>query len=191
MQTRYLVIGFIASFLGTVFFWLIFFSFIFGPDYFIENSFPAKYVVSSSKAVQDNPMCYGEIGHLISKGIIVDVKEIWEFQGEYYATLISFLTAILGLLGVVAFFYIKSASLDKSQEAAEKAAIKATAQNLKSFEFVDSINTAIEKRSVGYNERLETKILDIEKKISSIASAISASDHSENDGAELNIDEGE
>ncbi len=193
---KHLVIGFISSFLGTIFVWAFFLSFVFGPDYFIENSFPHKYVANSADAVSNNPRCLAEIGHLVSKGVIVDAKEIWAFQGNYYSALITILIAVLGLLGAVAFFYIKTISLDKVQEFADISAKEATKQVIGSFNFVQEINNKIEDGLTFYGEKIskrvdideiEEQISAIHKRLNAIETAISASDDADSEGADLKI----
>lgn len=50
--------------------------------------------------------------------MIITLDQLWSLQNSYYQTIISFLVAINGILGVVAFFYIKSNSAEKAKEAA-------------------------------------------------------------------------
>lgn len=197
LTKKHLIIGFISSFLGTIFIWTFFLSFIFGPDYFIENSFPHKYVINSTDAIDNNARCLGEIGHLVSKGVIVDAKEIWEFQGDYYSALITILIAVLGLLGAVAFFYIKTISLDKVQEFADIAAKEATKQTIRSFDFVQEISTKIEDTIAPYvakisEEKADSSVIDthlseIYKRLEAIETAIASMDKADSEGSDLEI----
>lgn len=198
MLRKTFILGFVASFLATIIFWIFFISFIFGPDYFIERSYPGKYVIASSEAISSNANCFGEIGHLVSKGIIVDVKEIWAFQGGYYGTLISVLIAAIGTLGAVAFVYIKSISLEKLEEAADKSAKDATLKITSSFDFLDRIFTKMDDKIDEFGEenglimkQLEENVGKVVDRLKLVEAEISKIDRSENAGSDLEIEIGE
>lgn len=55
---------------------------------------------------------------LLTQGKLISLDDLWSFQSSFYQTLITFLIGINGLIGVVAFFYIKSSSEEKAHDAA-------------------------------------------------------------------------
>lgn len=170
----------------------------FGADEIMSSFFPGKYIISSSDAVKNNPHCYGEVGRLVSEGIIVDIKEVWALQGDYYGILISVLIAAIGILGVVAFIYIKSTSLDQIREAAEKSAEEATTKKTDSFVFMNDLHLRIDEKfseqatgNLVKFEEIDSLTSSLESRLSMIETRIRNADDSENEGSDLDIGIGE
>lgn len=187
---KYLLISSLSSAFVTAIIWICFLSYVFGPDYFINKSFPHKYVINSTEAVNNSPRCLTEIGHLVSQGVIVDAKEIWTFQGDFYAALITILIALLALLGAVAFFYIRTVSLDKVQEFANASAKEATNNAINSFEFIQSINDKIEDKVALIGEDsdvIDEHIAEINKRLETIEAILSSHDRSDDVGSNLTL----
>ncbi len=97
------------------------------------------------------------LSSLIAKNKVMTVENLWSFQSGYYQTIISFLIAIIGILGVIAFFYIKASSSEKAKDSAFKYAhdYVESAQFKKIVE--DYINEEIHQIKSDYDETI-TKI---------------------------------
>ena len=189
MNKKAAVLVLLASFFGTIIFWLFFISMTF-RGYLAHFLFPNKYVISSSEVIKDNPKCYEDVGRLVSKGIIVDVKEIWALQGDYYGALISVLIAAIGILGAIAFFYIKSISVDQIRESAESSAVEATSKITGSFDFMSNLHSKIDDKiaaAVEDLDKLDRTTAELKEKLAVIEARISTTDNSEDDGAGLDL----
>ena len=82
-------------------------------DFFID-----KYILSGRKNMDANQL--DTFKKLIENDTIISADTIFSQTLEYYDTLITFLVAILGVVGAIAFFYIKGSSEEKAKEYAKK-----------------------------------------------------------------------
>ena len=82
-------------------------------DYFYN-----KYIITNSENIGANEEAV--IHKLFQNKIIISPNEILTQTLGYYDILITFLIGILGIVGAIAFFYIKGSSEEKAKEYAKK-----------------------------------------------------------------------
>lgn len=101
----------------TLFFWLTLFQFISSPS-FLKYTGLADSVALLNPAQKMDPYTIFTIGELVKSGSLISVDELWSFESAFYQTIITFLIAINGIIGVLAFFVIKNSSNDNARESA-------------------------------------------------------------------------
>ena len=122
-------------------------------DYFYN-----KYIISGVEKVSTNEE---DLLHkLLQNKIIISPSEIFTHTLGYYDILITFLIGILGLVGVIAFFYIRGSSEEKAKEYAKKS----TEEYFKTLEFDKKIKDKIDSVfDSGYGESFEGIFTKLEK----------------------------
>ncbi|ENM3908078.1 hypothetical protein GCS57_002775, partial [Vibrio cholerae] len=117
LAKRVIVIVTLISTLATLLFWLVFFQWITSPSFLKYTNLADAVTLTDPQKLTDPYILY-TIGELVKDGTLISIEEVWAFQSSFYQTIITFLIAINGLIGALAFVFIKSSSNDKAQEAA-------------------------------------------------------------------------
>jgi hypothetical protein len=137
-KKRHFVTSFIiAALFGsvvTLFFWLIIFQYISAPSFLTYTNLVDSYILSNPKAAAD-PLISNKIGELVRNGTIMSIKDLWSFESSFYQTIITVLIFINALLGSVAFFVIRSSSIEQARVESRKAAADEVNIHIKSQTF--------------------------------------------------------
>jgi len=127
-----------------------------------------------------------QIKKLLEEGIIFSVDEVFIQTLSYYDILITFLIGILGVVGAIAFFYIKGSSEEKAKEYAKKS----TEGYFKTLEFDKTIKDKVDGVfDSGYAESFEgisAKIDKLDKFIKSIEDRLKSLEESNEEIQESN-----
>jgi hypothetical protein len=126
----------------TLFFWLTILQYISAPKFLSFINLADSYVLSNAKSIND-PMTLHNIGELVRDGVIISVKDLWSFESTFYQTIITVLIFLNALLGTVAFFIIRSSSVEQAKEESRKSASEEVATHLKSLAFFTKIDEVI------------------------------------------------
>lgn len=129
----------------TVLFWLIIFQYITAPTFLSYTNLADSYIFSNPKVIND-PLMLHNIGKLVRNGTIVSVKDLWSFESAFYQTIITVLIFLNALLGTVAFFIIRSSSIEKAKEESRIAASEEVDTHLKSQIFSTNIGRVINRK---------------------------------------------
>lgn len=197
--------------LVTLFFWLVFFQWISAPSFLKYTNLADSVALTNPDKVTDLYTLY-TIGELVKDGTLMSIEELWSFQSSFYQTIITFLIAINGLIGALAFVFIKSSSNDKAQEAA----VMHSKTYIESADFNDRVNREVqthmpamhqristlqEEYSIGIDklfiaketidkqnediERLHREQQELKRHINIIAKSVAESDNQDEDGGDL------
>jgi len=132
-------IALLSSFSSLFIFFLFFKGFIF-PSLSGYMGLKAAYAVKDSSLLSLPGDYYG-LGRVAASGALMKLDDVWSFQESIYQTMITFLTAINGVVAGLAFFYIKS----NSTEAAVNGAVARVDLHIKSAEFEASVQEKVEE----------------------------------------------
>ncbi|WP_290705320.1 hypothetical protein [Amphritea sp.] len=113
-----LLVGGLTS-VFTLLFWLILFQYLSAPTFLEYTGLSESYILKDPAYV-NGPWVNFAIREMLESGTLISLDDLWSFQSSFYQTLITFLIAINGLIGILAFFVIKGASAEKAEESAEK-----------------------------------------------------------------------
>lgn len=193
----------------TILFWLVIFQYISAPTFLKYTGLADSFILKDPPLASDAWTNYA-ISQMLQNGNLISLDDVWSFQSSFYQTLITFLIAINGLLGVLAFFVIRSSSDDK----AEESAIKHSRIYIESADFENRINSEVRKRVKAvqddYNstvndlnkalkqiedqqaiiDKVTLEQVEIKRYIKIISKAVSNSDKEEDEGSYLIIDTG-
>ncbi|GEK14295.1 hypothetical protein [Aliivibrio fischeri] len=192
--------------LVTLFFWLIFFQWISAPSFLKFTNLSDAVTLTNPDKITDPYVLY-TIGELVKDGTLMSIDELWSFQSSFYQTIVTFLIAINGLIGALAFVFIKSSSNDKAQEAA----VMHSKTYIESADFKERVNREVQERIKGVqddyqnaqteiweakttihqrNEEIEFLLREqqeIKRHISIISKAVAKSDNQDENGGDLII----
>ena len=129
----------------TLVFWLIIFQYITAPTFLSFTNLADSFVLSNPKAI-DDPKTLQKVGELVKNGTIISIKDLWAFESAFYQTIITVLIFLNALLGTVAFFIIRSSSVEKAREESRKSASEEVDSHLKSQVFATKISRAINRK---------------------------------------------
>lgn len=138
-----------------------------------------------------------QINSLLSKGYIVSTNDLISDVTAFYSTIIEILVVIIGILGFVAFMYVKGAS----EAFAEEKAQYAVETEFKSKEFHDLLETTIKTNLEPLTTSLDEDLQDLrstldeydelsnfEKRIIAIEEKIASNDTDEMDHSGQDIE---
>lgn len=194
----------IISTLSTLFFWLVFFQWISAPSFLKYTNLADAVTLTDPERITD-PFTLYTIGELVKDGTLMSIDELWSFQSSFYQTIVTFLIAINGLIGALAFVFIKSSSNDKAQEAA----VMHSKTYIESADFKERVNNEVQERIKGVQEeyqeaqstlweaketiskrdneidRLQREQQELKRHINIIAKSVAESDTQDADGGDL------
>ncbi|TVT60169.1 MAG: hypothetical protein FHK82_00200 [Sedimenticola thiotaurini] len=140
----------LGSVLGSVLFLFVTF-FFFGGDAVEQTILNAHGYVFSSLDDHKIPVSDAvQIKGLIEKGYVVNTGDLIGDISNFYSSIIEFLVVIIGVLGVVAFMYVRAGS----ESVAEAQAIAAVEKYFESQKFYELLKTHVLSQTV-----IETKEL--------------------------------
>lgn len=175
---------------------------------FLKYTKLAETVVLTYPDKVNDAQTLNSIGQLVINGTLMSLDDLWSFQSSFYQTIITFLIAINGIIGALAFVFIKSSSNDKAQEAA----IAHSKTYIGSADFKDRVGNAVDERIQGVQydfqnsvddlwkarlmieekneeiERLAREQTELRRHVSIISKAISKLDNDEEQGGNLEIE---
>lgn len=92
---------------------------------------------------------------LLEQNTIISTNEVFSHILSYYDVLVTFLVAILGVVGVIAFFYIKGSSEERAENTAKKYSKKFTDDYFNTLDFDKKIQKKMEDVTRDYTESTE------------------------------------
>lgn len=176
------------------------------PTFLKYTNLADAVVLNYPDKVQDPHTLY-TIGQLVTNGTLMSLDDLWSFQSSFYQTIITFLIAINGIIGALAFVFIKSSSNDKAQEAA----IAHSKTYIASADFKERVGNAVDDRISGVQydfqnatdelwkakqmieekndeiERLAREQQELRRHVSIISKTLATFDRDEEQGGDLEI----
>lgn len=95
----------------------------------------------------DHKLTPEELSHLsslVQQGAVLTQDQLLGHLNTFYQGLIQILVTILGLVGIVAYFFIRSVSLDQAKTAASKTAEEIVQRKFEEKKFSDEIESKVE-----------------------------------------------
>jgi hypothetical protein len=151
-----------------------------------------------------NPDQSQAIAELLKNRTLLTLDDVWGFQSSFYQTIIGILLGLLALISAFAVIYIRSNSLEKAEEYAEKylkggefnsLINKKTEETLQHtrHDFDESVknfdHAAQEYLDLKFSlDRIENSQSDIKRNITIVSRRLSKIDHEEDTGKELNLE---
>ncbi len=191
----------------TLFFWLLILQCLSNPTFLKYTNLADSVFLTSQHKVND-PYTLYTVGKLAQSGMLMSLEDLWSFQSAFYQTIVTFLIAINGIIGALAFVFIKSSSNDKAQEAA----IGHSKTYIGSADFAERVSHAVDERITGVQydyqaaleelykakltieeknmeiERLAREQTEIRRHLRIVSRAVSEADKTEQDGGDLMLE---
>lgn len=194
--TSFLCATFFAS-IVTVFFWLIIFQYITSPSFLAYTGLANNYVLTKPESITD-PLMLHNIGELVRNGSIMSIKDLWSFESSFYQTIITVLIFLNALLGSVAFFVIRSSSIEHAKIESRKASADEVNSHIKSQLFLNTLSKLMNRKfksikdDVGFSSEdiweAKNRITIVEQKNSELNQVIkSLTDKNEQLQTQINI----
>lgn len=166
--------------LATAFVWLFVFQIISIPAFLnFTGLSQAQTIVEPS--LDMDPYTLFTIGELTKSGVLISAKELWSLENSLYSTVITFLIGINGLIGALAFVFIKNTSNEKAQEAAT-AYSKTYVQ---SIEFRERVEKEVQSKIKGLQDDYDDKLDKLDLALETISTQVEKISELEDEMAEM------
>ncbi len=193
---------FLGCFLGTLLFLFCFFV-IFSTS-FQESISSINGVFFGTSKQSLSPSERFHLIELIDNGHVIRAESIISDLSSYYESVINILVTLVGILGVIAFMYVKAFSTEKAEEASKMAAEKTATTYLESKRFNDenikyideslkSVKSSLKQLYEDSTSKfediddIETKFNELIMRIENIESKLAESDDADEEGEEMNL----
>ena len=150
----------VCTSISTLFFWLVIFQWVSGPNFSSFSSLVDKYVLNTEPQITE-PYALYMIGQLVRDGTIISLKDFWSFESNFYQSFITILIALIGVLGVAAYLVVKHSSEDTARNIARSTMRDEISRELSSQDFHEKVSKNIK-------DCLEPVEIDLEDKFSNI-----------------------